>query len=428
MITILRRLGVYRALNASAVQFNSIIFRVVVGFLAGIPGEIIALIPTIEFLINFFLEIPTGYLADKYGRIPFAIAGHLTVILGLFCGYIGLLEPFGPQAAYIFFVFHGIFIGFTRPLTSGSVEAFYHDALKRTSSDAASEAIVSKSLTLSKAYGKHLTTIAVTAAFVSLFIFHHTIGAHHAFILGIGLWAAALWKLIDDYKALGDVRRTPNNLMPILKILLRKKRALNSVVYTLSGFMLLGIVMGYFIVSLGREIPAETSHFKWLTIFAFMMGSQGLGWVTKSYILPLLINKISEKKYLTFFYSALLTSSLALLYSFSLMPEWAVILLVFFYGLIFFTAFSAIQSVAQNMVLGQVGNNDFALVLSVQNMPGLLFVGLYSLYLTIFRNGCPSINEILISVASICFVFLFYHLCMHADYVKHPAIGVTNAT
>ena len=98
------------------------------------------------------------------------------------------------------------------------------------------------------------------------------------------------------------------------------------------------------------------------------------------------------------------------------MPEWAVICVLFFYGLIFFTALSAIQSIAQNMALGQVGSNNFAMVLSVQNMPGLLFVGIYSLYLTIFRNGCPSITEILISVTAITFVFLFYHLWHHVDH------------
>lgn len=191
--------------------------------------------------------------------------------------------------------------------------------------------------------------------------------------------------------------------------------------------MLLGIVMGYFIVALGREIPSASSSFKWLTIIAFMMGSQGLGWVAKSYILPPLINRMSEKQYLTLFYGVLLVASLALLYSFGSIPEWAVIVLVFFYGLIFFTAFSAIQSVAQNMVLGEVGKNDFAMVLSVQNMPGLLFVGLYSLYLTLFRNGCPSSSEIFMSVATISFVFLLCHLRMHAEDNILPTKEVTRA-
>ena len=88
---VLKSLGIYKAVNASAVQFNSIVFRVVVGFLAGVPAEIIALIPAIEFILNFLLEVPAGYLADKYGRVPFAIIGHITVILGLTCGYVALL-------------------------------------------------------------------------------------------------------------------------------------------------------------------------------------------------------------------------------------------------------------------------------------------------------------------------------------------------
>ena len=171
MDSILKSLGIYRALHASAVQFNSIVFRVVVGFLAGVPVEIVALIPAIEFTLNFLLEVPAGYLADKYGRIPFAIIGHVTVILGLSCGYIALLGLTNPDATHALFVFHGIFIGFTRPLTSGSVEAFYQDALERIPQENGSKNVIDKSFTLSKKYGKHLTTIAVVMAFLACLLY-----------------------------------------------------------------------------------------------------------------------------------------------------------------------------------------------------------------------------------------------------------------
>lgn len=413
MIPLLKRLGVYRALNASAVQFNSIVFRVVVGFLAGIPGQIVALVPAIEFTLNFLLDVPAGYLADKYGRIPFAIAGHVSVILGLVCAYLGLLGIANPEVSYFLFVLQGVFVGLMRPLNSGSVEAFYQDALIRQSRDAASDALVARSFTVSKAYGKHLTTIAVVAAFGSIYVFHSTMGAHHAFIPGIILWAVTLWKLIDDYRTLGDVKQTPSPVTRIIKTLVGKRRAFNSVLYSLSGFMLLGIVMGYFIVAVGREMSGSSQFLKWVTIVAFMLGSQGFGWIAKSYVLPPLINRMSERHYLTFFYLVLAIASSTLSYSFWLMPHWATIAVVFFYGAIFFMAYSAIQSVSQNMVMDEVEKKDYAMMLSVQNAPGLLFIGLYSLYLTLLRNGCPSVTEILISVAAISVFSLFCHLWLH---------------
>ena len=136
---------------------------------------------------------------------------------------------------------------------------------------------------------------------------------------------------------------------------------------------------------------------------------------------------MTEKQYLTFFYGVLMVTSLVLSYGFGTMPEWAIVTLILVYGFVFFIAFSAIQSVAQNMVMGEVEAADFATILSVQNMPGLLFIGMYSLYLTLFRNGCPSTGEIFISVAAISFVFLVCHLRMHVNAGVLPAKEVTSA-
>lgn len=418
MDSILKSLGIYKALHASAVQFNSIVFRVVVGFLADVPVEIIALIPAIEFTLNFLLEVPAGYLADKYGRIPFAIIGHVTVILGLSCGYIALLELTNPDVTHALFVFHGVLIGFTRPLTSGSVEAFYQDALERIPQENGSKNVIDKSFTLSKKYGKHLTTIAVVMAFLAIYLFHETVGAHHAFVLGIGLWILTLIKLICDYKNFGDVQDQQSDTVSIFDAFRASHRALISVFYSLSSFMLMGIVMGYFIVALGRDIVDQNSFAYWSMIVSFMIASQGLGWIAKSYILPYLIQSFNEKKYLSIFYFVLFALGFVLQTAFDSLNTGLSIFLIFVFGMVFFTALSAIQSVSQNMLLSEVERKDYAMALSIQNMPGLLFIGLYSFCLVIYKNGCPEVGEIFVSVSAISLVFLLLHLITYKEAVN----------
>ena len=155
----IKRLGYFKACHSSAVQFNSIVFRVVVGFLADVPVEIIALVTSIEFFLNFILEIPAGFIADRYGRVKLAILGLLSGIVGLFSSYIALTNLLGSYS-YTLFILQGVFIGFTRPLVSGSIEAFYQDSIKKlTSQEDIEKNVEQKSFTLSDAYGRYLTCL-----------------------------------------------------------------------------------------------------------------------------------------------------------------------------------------------------------------------------------------------------------------------------
>ena len=418
MDKILERLGTYRALNAATVQFNSVVFRVVVGFLAGIPAHIVATIPAIEFVINFLLEIPTGRLADRFGRIPLAIIGHIAVILGLSCGYVALnIHSVNPELAYTLFILHGVFIGFNKPLTSGSVEAFYQDALHRC--EDRNEDLLYKSMTISKKYGKYLTTVAIVLSFASIFVMKESIGAHHAFVIGIILWALTLLKLYQDYSHLGDVTNEPTKINSILKMIVTSRRSWISIFYSTSAFTLIGLVMGYFIVAIGRE---ETGHLRWTLIIAFMLSSQGLGWIVKSHILPNLINKISEKNYLSIFYLSLSLLGILLYYFFRNLNPFLLIVFISILGITFMTAVSAISSVAHNIIMSEVKKDDFAFAISVQSMPGYLVISLMSYIFSIYFDGTPSTEGIVLTMSVLSGGFFLGHIFIYREKIATEAL------
>lgn len=389
-------LGVYLALNASAVQFNSIVFRVVVGFLIGAPLEVIAYITYIEYALNTILEIPTGRLADKYGRVPMAILGHLTVIIGLSCGYTassGFIED--DQLIHLFYIMHGVFIGFCRPLLSGSVDAFYKDAMKKLG-----EAQADLGFSLSVRYGKYLTTFYIALAFILLIGFHYTIGAQHAFIVGIILWIATGLKLFSDYKEFGDSNKTTTETKEIFSKFFSNKNILVSTFYNLFQWMIKCIVFGYFLVSFGREFSEASPILLWGAMASFMIGAQGFGWILKSSIIPKLVGNMKERNYIILFFMGSALSGLIGRYA--LMDGNLSMLSIigfFIFGMLVFSSMSALDRYSKDKLTKEVESSDYAMFLSIQNMPGYLFVVIHGLYYAHFKDGAPSLDEIFFQVS-----------------------------
>ncbi len=405
---ILIRLGVFRALYASAVQFNSVLFRVIVGVLAlsfGVPADTVALVTVIEFSLNGLLEVPCGYFADRVGRIPSIILSLLLIMLGLSCVYTALLLSDG--MARVLFIIHGVLIGIAKPLSSGSIEAFYQDALKGRCQNDDHEKIAATSLTTSQNYGKYFTTIAVVAAFALAWVFGKFQWLPHTFLIGILLYAACIVTLWRDFLQLGDGERAlhVSPFKDIFKATFLAPRAKLATIYNLSFWMMTVIMAGYLPLSLGREQSGAAPYLQWAFMAAFMLGYSAFGWVVKGHLLPFLIERVSPKQYLLIFYGLTLVMSLGFL---GIYPGASIpiqIVYTFLFGTFFHTATSAVQNVSMNQLMGEIKKQDYATALSFQNIPGFLWVGCYSVYISVSRNGAPSVQEAFISVALLCLIF-----------------------
>ncbi len=408
--SVIKSLGIYYALNASAVQFNSIVFRVVVGFLVGAPLKAVAYITCIEYLLNFILEVPTGRIADKYGRIPMAIIGHVSVILGLSCGYVAASGFINDEnTIHIFYMLHGVFIGFCRPLISGSIDGFYKDAMKRKG-----ESEADLGFSISSKYGRYLTTIYITLAFIVLIVFDQTLGAQHAFVPGILLWVMTTHRLYKDYLSFGDSSiKTETPIKKIFQVFKQNRNILVSTYYNFAQWVIKYLVFGYFLVTFGREFAGQSKSLQWMTMIAFMLGSQGFGWILKSVVIPKMIYKMSEKQYLTTFLAASFFAGLlglSTLDTSNLSVNFTVA--VFIFGMFTFAAMSAVERYSKDKLTKEVASTDYAMFLSIQNMPGYTFVVLHGLYYIFLGTGTPSLNEIFsqVAITSIMFIIGVYIL------------------
>lgn len=403
---IIVRLGVFRALYASAVYFNSVLFRVIVGVLAvsaGVPVDTVALVTLIEFSLNGILEVPFGIVADRIGRVP-SIAICLGMIMaGLTCVYIALLLH--NDISRILFIIHGILIGFAKPFSSGSIEAFYQDALHRCCKTDDEKKLLLTSLTTSQNHGKYYTTIAVVASFVFAAVFNQFHLLPHTFLFGILLYAGCFVTLLRDYKQIGDVEKDliPSSPFEILRSIISEPSVRISTLYNLSYWMLSVVIAGYLVVSLGRQY-AGNNILQWSFMVSFMLGS-AFGGIVRGHILPLLIHKLSRGQYLLTFYALTLVSSLLFLPLYLYSNVICQILYIFAYGIAFQTATAAIQSISMNQLLSVVKKQDFSTALSFQNIPGYLWVGFYSIYLTVFRGGAPTIGEAFSTVILFSIIF-----------------------
>ncbi|MCY4644274.1 MAG: MFS transporter [Bacteriovoracales bacterium] len=413
----IKRLGIYGALHTSSIQFNSAIFRCVVGILANVPPTTVAIITGIEFLLNCILEVPTGRLADRYGRIPCAILGHISVILGLSCGYTALLLGGQGQAAEWLFIAHGFFIGFTRPLISGSVNAFYRDAIEREEKRG-EHRDSGHSMTLSKTFGKYFSTISILAAFGLLYLLNGKGMTHHAFLPGIILWAVTLCWLAVDYRRFGDRRFSPSPLFNIAKMF-KNGKVLAATFYTISIFAFAVIVGGYLLISIGRELGLGLDNLEdertWILMFLFALSSQGIGSAVAGHILPKLVKKVSTKNYISLFYIVLIVSNIVFLRDLKEMGFLVFAALIVLYGIFYVLATHAIMAKSRDMLLNEFPPQDHAMALSLVNMPGVLVFAGYSLYLTRWGGGAPSLREAFLSVGSIAAICLLVHLALRRN-------------
>jgi len=416
------RLGVFRSLYASAVQFNSVLFRVIVGVLAlsfGVPADTVALVTLIEFSLSGILEVPCGYVADRVGRVPSIILSLLLIMTGLTCVYVALV--FNSEMARTLFIAHGILLGIGKPLNSGSIEAFYQDALKMRCQNDAHEKIAATSLTASQSYGRYFTTVAVIAAFILIWAFGRLQWLPHTFLFGITLYAACIVTLWRDYVQLGDGDKKlhVSSLGNIFKMTFLESSARKAAIYNLSFWMVTATIAGYLPLSLGREQGQSTQLMQWSFMAAFVFGYSAFGWILKGHLLPSLVQRMTPRQYLLIFYGLILLASIGFLGIYQNTPVIGQIIYTFLFGSLFLAATSAIQNASMNQLMSNIKKQDYATALSFQNIPGYLWVGAYSLYLSKFRGGAPSVREALITVIVICCLFVLITVAM-----ERPAVAV----
>lgn len=129
----------------------------------------IGLMETIYHITSFLMEIPTGAIADIYGRKTSRIIGRLSIIIAT------IIMIYGNQT--IHFTLSFIFVALSNNLESGAGEALIYDSLKEIGKHCnyskirgKNEMVYQITRTLSLVLGGYIATISYKNVYISAFI------------------------------------------------------------------------------------------------------------------------------------------------------------------------------------------------------------------------------------------------------------------
>ena len=406
LIDVVRSFGIYRSVFGAAVVFNSIAFRLILGVTSNVSMSAVALVTAIEFSLNAIFEIPGGRIADRYGRIFVSLIGLLLIGGGLVAAFFAvLMAEHSTTLSQLLLVLDGLCLGFGKPLLSGSIEAFYQHQLADRSRHLGNESkdVVAKSFTMSTVYGKYLTTISICTSFAVIGGLYYTIGSEYALLVGSTLFIYLVWRVHADAERFGAKTFHPSEAVSpfrhCLKPFLRSGKARFGILLMSLFYVMNAAVSGYFVVSLGRVLKSD-NNLLLIGTGLFMLGHTGIGWILKASLLPRLLEVLTERRFLfvTFFFYLIL--SVGFYYLVPILSDVELIAASFLFGAVSHLAATAVQNIAANTILSQFEDRDFATALSISNMPGCLWIGIFSAYVGRYLSGTPSIPVIAMIVAA----------------------------
>ncbi len=396
-----RRLGLFNAFYESAVTFNSIGFRVVVGVMGLIPAEAVAIVTTLEFILNGLLEVPMGYVGDRFGRVGSTIVGIFLIMLALACIYAALLTD-NPQVKVLLIYLDGVLLGFAKPLISGSMHAYYEDAIRHyAGSDPTLNEQIVNSFTKSSQFGRFVPLIATVAAVLALYSLASWWSVEHIFIIGIGIYVYVAYRVLVDARFFGYRQEVPQKgaMRTLLPIFLHSRAARFAVFLRVAFYMLGVVIAGYMIVSLLRLVNQSSPYF-WPMLISFAI-AYALAPVLRGYLLTPLHRRLGQQRYVR---SLLWVQALAAFSMVGVVATQSLLALtiaVFFYTLCFFVTYGALGLISIDILNPVVDSTYRATALSVLNIPAFIGVGLYSSYLVQWRGGAPEVAEMYATAAGI---------------------------
>lgn len=378
-----QRMGWYRALFAATIQFNSLVFRVVVGVVGGVFPEAIAVAMILEFWLTAIFEVPGGYLADRFGRMPVASVGFCLVSAAIVCNFFAVFFA-GTGTSVFFICFSAVLLGFGSPLISGSVIGFYQEALansyethaKKGSSPEIIKLRLQKSMNLTQKSGKHAPLLGVGLALVLLFFLNRYQLTHICFLIGASMHLYLTSFILRDYQRL-KIKDKNKKYLGIKHTILntfKSSRSRGGIFHMAIFFVGVSSVAGYLAVSLGREYY-DTN--KWVIIGTFMLSYGSIGWYLRGLVLPYLVEKLSKTMFLITAYTMILISGLVLL----AIPTSLIFLCaaVAVSSSLYALGSGAIINYSKNEIIADLHHSEYATALSIGSIPGyLVIVGISS--------------------------------------------------
>ena len=341
----------------------------------------VALIFAIEALAMVIFEIPTGAIADLFGRKKTLVMANFVVLIAVLFLYIG--------GSMLMFVLFAIFNSFARALASGTYSAFLYDTLKEEKQEHHYKMVIGTFYALWPVGASIGSVIGGYLAKISL-----------SFPVGLSLiplfFALILTLMLKEPKYEKEEHKNVlKHMLNSTKLIIHNKQL---IVLALGGFILMAF--GETIHLLGplffkfKEIPIEL--FGWITAFVFGFSSLG------HYYSHAISEKIGNKKIIiiSVFSSALFlilatftTKYIAIL--FFIVPS-------LFYGLR--------NPVINHLLNSEISSSKRATVISINNFLGQLGLAIFAPFIGYFAEIYTINTAFMISAAlmfSVTIIFFF---------------------
>lgn len=392
---VLFSLGVFRVLFAGVIQYNSICFRVLGGLVYPNLLASVAIVTAIEFILNAILEIPCGFIADKFGKTKIAILGLYFVSIGTFFLMLSFIFHYDTNLSYFFLVCNATLIGVGKPLYSGSIEAFYQQCLMSFNRDGGNSKVISNSFSSSVVVGRYVPLLFVISAFIILWIFDKLSILPFSLLVSSLLFIFLSVKLGNDYKsALRAGIYKPEERQNVYIPQLRFFASRDFLVPVIFSTLILAIAMlnlGFFIISLGRELNLSIAQ-EYFVFGFYMIGVMFIGWIASSYILPFLSLKFGRYKQIVLYFSFFIFVNFFLL-NIGLDFKFEILLLIMMvYGAAFQIVNLGVVSICKNMVLDLGQSENLATILSIANIIPFILVSIISTIIAFFCDGALSLK------------------------------------
>lgn len=342
----------------------------------------IALIFAIEAIAMVIFEVPTGAIADLFGRKKTLVLANFVVLLGVLFLYIG--------GGMLMFILFAIFNSFARALASGTYNAFLYDTLKEEKQEHHYKMVIGKFYALWPVGASIGAIIGGYLATVSL-----------SFPVGLSLipllFAFILTLLLKEPKYEKEKHKNIlKHMFNSSKIIIHNKQL---IILALGGFLLMAF--GETIHLLGplffkfKEMPIEL--FGWITAFVFGFSSLG------HYYSHAISEKIGNKTTLII---AVLGSPILLILA---------TLTTKYYAILFFIIpsifFGLRNPIIDHLLNAEVSSSKRATVISINNFLGELGVAIFAPFIGYFAelytiNTAFMISAILMFSVTIIFFFL----------------------
>jgi hypothetical protein len=307
--------------------------------------------------------------------------------------------------AKIYTVCAATLVGLGKPFFSGSVEAFYQDAIESRRVGDGDHIKANTSFILSSGFGKALPAIYIVGSFLIVAVLQVFDLAKIAFLFGAALYLLVVLRLRTDGQNLGDnshSQRQFPSFGALTKILKSPDVIWSSILKALNWLIVI-YIMGHGIIVIANEKQFGSDAEKMIVYFLFMLSFMGLGWFVRGSLNPYLFKRFNHQKIVLISYILWALFNIVMMLLLSGANFTTTCFLISIYMTAFQICYSMWQDWSANLLLQSVDREVYASALSLQNIPGFILVSLMNIYFSTFVKGYPGMNEMYGSLACLSF-------------------------